>query len=88
MPDVIYTLALTWLALLVAALLVIMARSRSFLNRILALDVLSLVMIGILALIAYQSRSAYYLDAALALALLAFIGTLAAAGYHRHRGRT
>lgn len=88
MLDFIYNIALLWSALLAATLVWIMARSRSFLNRILALDVLSLVIISMLALLAYRNNAVWYLDAALTLALLAFIGTLAAARYHRQRGPT
>jgi len=64
----------------IAVILVI--RARSALRRILALDVLTLILIALLILYADASQTAYYLDAALALALLSFIATLAAVRYH------
>ena len=84
--DYIFALqiALGWLLALFLVLLLIVARANSFLNRILALDTLSLVMIAILAVIAQFRAASFYLDAALALALLSFIGTLAAVHYHKH----
>jgi multicomponent Na+:H+ antiporter subunit F len=88
MLDMVYDVALMWAALLMMVLLGFLMYSRPFLIRILALDVLSMVMITFLVLYALQHHAAYYLDVALALALLSFIGTLGAAGYHRHRGPT
>ena len=61
---------------------VLVIRARSALRRILALDVLTLILIALLILYADASQTAYYLDAALALALLSFIATLAAVRYH------
>lgn len=84
MHSIMLTTAFVWLALLFAVLLVLIARSKSSLRRILAFDVLSLVIIGMLAIIAYGQDSVFYLDAALALALLAFISTIAAVSYRRH----
>lgn len=50
--------------------------------RILALDALVLVLIGLLAVYSYRQEVAYFLDAALILALLGFLGTLAAARFY------
>ncbi|MEJ7841119.1 MAG: monovalent cation/H+ antiporter complex subunit F [Rubrobacter sp.] len=52
----------------------------------LALDTLTLVLVALLVLYAAAERSPYYLDAALIVALLAFLGTVAAALYHGERG--
>ena len=50
-------------------------------RRIVALDLLALVLIGLVALVAGEDRQAFALDAALALALLSFVATLTAARY-------
>jgi multisubunit Na+/H+ antiporter MnhF subunit len=88
MLELVYDVALVWAVMLMMVLLVFLVYSRSFLIRILALDVLSMVMISFLVLYAIHHQEVYYLDVALVLALLGFIGTLGAAGYHRHRGPT
>ena len=84
MFAILLTVAIVWLGVLFAVLVIVIARSQSSLQRILAFDALSLVMIGMLALIAYSQDSVFYLDAALVLALLAFISTIAAVSYKRH----
>lgn len=77
-PIVAYA-ALLWLALPSAALLLILARARTPLERVLAIDTLTLVLTAIVVLVAYLRRSPLYLDAALVLALASFVGTVAAA---------
>ena len=84
MHSILLTIAIVWLAVLFAVLLILIARPQSSLQRILAFDVLSLVIVGMLAMIAYHQASVFYLDAALALALLAFISTIAAVSYKRY----
>lgn len=54
-------------------------------GRILALDTLTLVLVALLVLYGDAQREVYYLDVALILALLAFVGTLAAARYYGER---
>jgi multicomponent Na+:H+ antiporter subunit F len=63
----------------VAALLVVGARSQTM--RILALDTVSVILVGLLALFSIAEQSAFYLEAALVLALLGFAGTLVAVRY-------
>lgn len=74
-----------WVAILLGVVVVRLARARSNGERILALDLLTLVLIGMLALVAGEDRRSYPLDAALALALLSFVATLAACRYHENR---
>jgi multicomponent Na+:H+ antiporter subunit F len=50
-------------------------------TRVLALDTFTLIQVALLALFGYLQDVVHYLDAALVLALLAFVGTLAAARY-------
>lgn len=79
MHEIVVYLALLGLAIPAAALLVILGRARSALERVLAFDTLMLVLTAMVVLIAYLRKSPFYLDAALLLALASFIGTVAAA---------
>ncbi len=86
MHDVVFYGGIAWLTLLLGVTVILVARRGSAAGRILALDLLVLVLIGILALYAGQTERSYSLDAALALALLSFVATLAAARYAEDRG--
>jgi multicomponent Na+:H+ antiporter subunit F len=70
-----------WLAVLLAVAVLSVGRARSTAERLVALDVAVLVLMGLLGLVAGAARRPYPLDAALALALLSFVSTLAAARY-------
>ncbi len=82
MHEAVFYLAMVWMTglLIIAGALVV--RGRSAMERILALDVLTLILIALLILYADATATSYYVDAALALTLLSFIATLAAARYH------
>lgn len=82
MQALLFDLAVIWLAGLLAASVALVARRGSPAERILALDTLVLVLIGLLAMFAVDSTESYYLDAGLMLALVAFVATLAAARYY------
>ncbi|MGH3757730.1 monovalent cation/H+ antiporter complex subunit F [Actinophytocola sp.] len=58
-----------------------LVRARDVLQRVVALDLLAVIVISLLALLSYLRGQAYYLDAAVALALLSFVATVAAARY-------
>jgi len=80
-----FFLAIAWLAVLLAVVVARLARAGSTGERILTLDLLTLVLIGLLAVAAGEDQRSYALDAALALALLSFVATLAAARYYENR---
>ena len=82
MHTAIFAVAAVWIAVLLGITIITAVRSRSAMTRVLAIDTVTLLIIGILTLFAHNRQSAYYLDAALALALLSFASTLAAARYH------
>ena len=84
MPDVVLAIALGWVTLLLFAGGVLLLRSKDTLHRVLALDVLVVLVIVLLTLLSYRRAVSYSIDAALALALLSFTSTLVAAG-HVHR---
>lgn len=80
--EVVFYAASVWVAGLVIACAVLVLRARSAASRIVALDMLVLLVIGLLVLWSDAEGVPYFLDAALLLALLAFMGTLAAARFH------
>jgi multisubunit Na+/H+ antiporter MnhF subunit len=75
--------AILWIALLLAVVLVQVIATRSTLTRVLALDTFSTLLLGLLAVYAQMTGSSYALDAALVLAALSFVGTIAAARFYR-----
>ena len=79
--NTVFYVALVWMALLLGACVLRVARGSTVTQRIVALDLLVLVLVGLLALVAGEDQRAYALDAALALALLSFIATLVTARY-------
>jgi multicomponent Na+:H+ antiporter subunit F len=83
MPDWLFNLAIVWLALLIGVTIVLVIRARSITVRLLAADLLTLLLVALLVVFAQHERSAYYFDAALILALLTFVGTVAAGRYYR-----
>lgn len=72
---------IAWLVVLLGACALRVVRARTSAQRVLALDLLVLVLIGLLALVAGRDVDSFLLDAALALALLSFVATLALARY-------
>ncbi len=78
MHEAVFYIALVWLAVLLAAGVVAVARAAPIPGRIQALDLMALLLIAILALVAGREGRAAFLDPALALALLSFVATLVA----------
>lgn len=86
MSEIVFYGGIVWLALLLGIVILRVARAQTTAQRILALDLLTVVLIGLLALAAGDDGRSYALDAALALALLGFVATLAACRYYEDRG--
>jgi multicomponent Na+:H+ antiporter subunit F len=78
MHEAVFFIALVWLAVLLVGGVVAVARAATTTGRILALDLMALLLIAILALVAGRENRAAFLDPALALALLSFVATLVA----------
>jgi multicomponent Na+:H+ antiporter subunit F len=83
--DVVFYFALLWLVVLFCICVVMIARAKSGLVRVLALDTLTLVLVTLLIVYSVTTETSYYLDAALVLALISFISVIAAARYHSER---
>lgn len=73
--------ALVVIALSYALILIRLARGSSACDRILALDLLTILTIGFLVVVAIQSRVYSYLDVAIALGLVGFLATVAFARF-------
>jgi multicomponent Na+:H+ antiporter subunit F len=80
--EIVFYAAALWMSVLFGVSVVLVARARSVLSRILALDMLILILIALLVLFADATRTSYYLDAALVLALLSVLATVAGSRLH------
>lgn len=85
MSDIVFNIAMIWLIGLFCVCVVMIARAKSGLVRVLSLDVLSLVLVAVLIVYSVTTETRYYLDAALVLAFLSFVSIIAAARYHAER---
>lgn len=70
-------LSLFFLTSAIAVVSWAMYRAKSFGSRVVALDILAVIAVGILLATAYQSDHPVIIDAGLVLALVAFLGTTA-----------
>jgi multicomponent Na+:H+ antiporter subunit F len=77
-PDVVIMIALACVTAMLVVGGAVLLRARDVLERIVALDLLTVICVALLALLTYLHDVSYYLDAALALAALSFVATLAA----------
>lgn len=81
MPDAVLYVAAGWTGILLVAGVVRVLTAGAPLSRLLALDMIGLVLVALLLIQAAIAGVPYYLDAALAFALLSFGATVAAARY-------
>ena len=77
--------AMAWMTVLLSVGVVAVIRMPSTLGRILALDMLALILAALLVLYGDTESATHYLDVALVLSFLTFAGTLAAARYFGER---
>lgn len=82
MHEAVFYVAALWMTGLLVVTVVAVIRARSSLSRILALDMLILILVALLVLFSDANRVPYFLDAALVLALLSVVATIGAARYH------
>ena len=72
-----------WVALLLV--FVRLARGPSLSDRVIALDLIAVLAVGLIAMVALEANQPIFLDAAIVLALVAFLGTVAFARYLERR---
>lgn len=85
MHEITYYLATIWLTFLLCVCVAMVIRTKSGMVRILAFDVLTLVLVALLIIYSITTETSYYLDAALVLALLSFVSTVVASRYYSER---
>lgn len=85
-PAALAAAALALLGASVLLVLVRLVRGPDLANRVVALDLLSILGVGIASAAAVVSGDAVYLDVALILALIAFVSTVAFARYAEQGG--
>lgn len=81
MPTWLLVAALVWVTLLLVTGGLVLLRARDAVQRLVAMDLLAVLVIALLALLSYLLDQPYYFDAAVALALLSLVSTVAAARY-------
>jgi multicomponent Na+:H+ antiporter subunit F len=81
MPAWLLVAALVWVTLLLVTGGLVLLRARDAVQRLVAMDLLAVLVIALLALLSYLLDQPYYFDAAVALALLSLVSTVAAARY-------
>ena len=81
MTDWLLVVALVWVTLLLVVGGLVLLRARDAVQRLVAMDLLAVLVIALLALLSYLVDQPYYFDAAVALALLSLVSTVAAARY-------
>jgi multicomponent Na+:H+ antiporter subunit F len=88
-PFLNWSIEITLILLLVSMVVAFgrLARGPSLPDRIVALDLLTLLAVGVIAVFAIREDKPVFLDAAIALALVAFLGTVAYARFLERRGR-
>jgi multicomponent Na+:H+ antiporter subunit F len=62
-----------------------LARGPSLSDRVIALDLIAVLAVGLIAMLAFAAGQPIFLDAAIVLALVAFLGTVAFARYLERR---
>lgn len=80
--EVVFFGAVVWMTVLLGAGVVLAIRAKEAPRRILALDMITLILVAALVLFGQFEGNGLYLDAALLLAILSFVATVAAARYH------
>ena len=82
MHESVFYVAMLWMAGLLSVGIIVVIRAKTAMTRVLALDMVTLLLVALLILYADSRKVPYYMDAALVLAMLSFASTIAAARYH------
>lgn len=85
LTGLVLTIILPLLSLTVLLAFIRLARGPSLPDRVVALDLMTMVGIGMAAVYAIATRQPVFLDVAVILALISFLGTVAFAYYLRGR---
>ena len=81
MPSISVVIALTMLAVAAALTFVRLVRGPTLPDRVIAIDLIGVVMVCLLVVMAGLTAQAAFLDVAMVIALISFVGTVAYARY-------
>jgi multicomponent Na+:H+ antiporter subunit F len=81
------TAAYGMIALALLLVLVRLARGPTLSDRVIALDLIAVLAVGLIAMVTLETNQPVFLDAAIVLALVAFLGTVAFGRYLERRAR-
>ena len=85
MQDIITTVALAMLALAATLAFVRMLRGPTVPDRVVALDLIGVLIVCVIVAVAATTGQQAFLDVAIVIALVSFVGTVAYAGYIERR---
>ncbi len=81
------TVAYGMIALALLLVFARLARGPSLADRVIALDLMAVLAVGLIAMVTLETNQPVFLDAAIVLALVAFLGTVAFGRYLERRAR-
>jgi len=81
MPDIVTTAALAMLALAAALAFIRLLRGPTLPDRVVAIDLIGVLIVCIVVTVAATTGEQEYLDVAIVIALVSFVGTVAYARY-------
>jgi len=81
MLDLVFTLTLTVLAVAAVLTLVRLVRGPTLPDRVIAIDLIGVLIVCLLVVVAESTAQQAFLDVAMVLALISFVGTVAYARY-------
>lgn len=81
MHELVFYIAATWMTVLAGICIVLFTITRNGTIRVLLIDFITLLMVGILISLSAAERVPHFTDAALVLGLVSFVATLAGARF-------
>ncbi len=87
MPSIPFLIALTMLAMAAGMTFIRLAKGPTLPDRVIAIDLIGVLLICLLVLMAGATAQQAFLDVAMVVALISFVGTVAYAQYIEREGR-
>lgn len=86
MPNVVFLVALSMLALAAGLTFIRVAKGPTLPDRVIALDLIGVLLVCLLVLMAGVTAQQAFMDVAMVVALISFVGTVAYARYIEREG--
>ena len=87
MPSIPFLIALTMVAMAAGMTFIRLAKGPTLPDRVIAIDLIGVLLICLLVLMAGATAQQAFLDVAMVVALISFVGTVAYAQYIEREGR-